>query len=616
MTMQRTARAARQAMAGRARAAAARLGGTAGRLRVLPGPLRALTGGGVRAVPGPLRAGPGEQESRDVRDLLRSVSRLADEAGRLRAEEAERGRLLSLARETGLRIRQHLRVEDLVLEARAAIKENLDADIVYLHVIRDGKMGQPVGHQDARLPPASCYDHLSQQAWSDLAALFQRRASMVVQDVSEAAPGQLPPPVAGLLRQAGVMSHLITPFGTGSEMLGLIAADRTRAGRPWTAAEVAAVEWIAADVGAGLHHARMYEAENRLVEELTALDRAKSDFLATVSHELRTPLTSIAGYVEMLKDADAPRPASADYRSMLATVERNTARLRTLIEDVLTLSKIESGAFKSTMQPVSLGDIVAGVAAALQPQAEASGVGLTGHAPAGGLVVYGDPGQLDRMLMNLASNAVKFTPAGGLVRITGRESDHTAVVEVSDTGIGIPEADQRQLFGRFFRASNAVSQSIPGTGLGLAIVRTIVANHGGELDLRSAEGDGTTVTVRLTRLASPGGDAPAARAGSGTPGGPGPPRLPFPGLQNEKPPGRPLRSAIRPARVARAISAGVREPMFSPIGRCTRAICSAGTPRAVSAGMCGAGCLGLPITPTQRAPLASASASIGPSSAR
>ncbi|MBO0810397.1 MAG: GAF domain-containing sensor histidine kinase, partial [Actinobacteria bacterium] len=493
--------------------------------------------GTLRAAPGPLRAGPGEQESQDVRDLLRSVSRLADEAGRLRAEEAERGRLLSLARETGLRIRQHLRVEDLVREAGAAIKENLDADIVYLHLIRDGKVSRPEGHEDDRQPPAGCYDNLPQQAWAGLAELFQRRASLVVQDVREPGPGQLPPPVAGLLREAGVVSHLTTPFGTGSEMLGLIAADRTRAGRPWTPAEVAAVEWIAADVGAGLHHARMYEAENRLVEELTALDRAKSDFLATVSHELRTPLTSIAGYVEMLKDADAPCPASADYRSMLATVERNTARLRTLIEDVLTLSKIESGAFKSTMQPVSLGDIVAGVAAALQPQAEASGVRLTGHAPAGGLVVYGDPGQLDRMLMNLASNAVKFTRGGGLVRITGRESDHTAVVEVSDTGIGIPEADQRQLFGRFFRASNAVSQSIPGTGLGLAIVRTIVANHGGELDLRSAEGDGTTVTVRLTRLASPGGDAPGARAGSGAPAGPGPPRLPLPDFRTRSRPG-------------------------------------------------------------------------------
>ncbi|MBO0787818.1 MAG: GAF domain-containing protein, partial [Actinobacteria bacterium] len=487
------------------------------------GRLRGLAGR-LRAAPGTLRAGPGEQESRDVRDLLRSVSRLADEAGRLRAEEAERGRLLSLARETGLRIRQHLRVEDLVREARAAIKENLDADLVYLHLIRDGKVGQLVGHEDDRLPMASCYDHLPPQAWASLAELFQRRASMVVQDVREDPPGQLPPPVAELLRQAGVVCHLITPFGTGSEMLGLIVADRTRPGRPWTAAEVAAVEWIAADVGAGLHHARMYEAENRLVEELTALDRAKSDFLATVSHELRTPLTSIAGYVEMLKDADAASPPSEDYRSMLATVERNTARLRTLIEDVLTLSKIESGAFKSTMQPVSLGDIIAGVAAALQPQAAASGVRLTGHAPAGGLIVYGDPGQLDRMLMNLASNAVKFTPGGGLVQITGRESDHLAVVEVSDTGIGIPETDQRQLFGRFFRASNAVSRSIPGTGLGLAIVRTIVANHGGQLDLRSAEGEGTTVTVRLTRLASPGGDAPAARAGSGAPAAPGPPR--------------------------------------------------------------------------------------------
>lgn len=263
---------------------------------------------------------------------------------------------------------------------------------------------------------------------------------------------------------------------------------------------MSAVESVAAGVGRGLHHARLYEAENRLVEELRAVDQVKSDFLATVSHELRTPLTSIAGYVEILRER-AAGPLTADQDRMLDTVDRNTARLRHLIEDVLTLSKIESGAFISVMQPVSLADIVSADVTALQPAAAAKGLALTWLDSDHSLMVSGDAGQLDRLVMNLLSNAVKFTPGGGSVRVgTGRDG-RMAVLQVTGTGTGIPAGEETELFTRFFRASNAVDRSIPGTGLGLAIVRMIVVNHGGEVDLVSHEGAGTTVTVRLPLLA-------------------------------------------------------------------------------------------------------------------
>ena len=116
-------------------------------------------------------------------------------------------------------------------------------------------------------------------------------------------------------------------------------------------------------------------------------------------------------------------------------------------------------------------------------------------------MVSGDSGQLDRLVMNLLSNAVKFTPEGGSVSVGTGCDGGLAVLQVSDTGIGIPERDRKELFTRFFRASNAVEESIPGTGLGLAIVRTIVANHHGDLDMTSLEGNGTTVTVRIPLLA-------------------------------------------------------------------------------------------------------------------
>jgi two-component system, OmpR family, phosphate regulon sensor histidine kinase PhoR len=481
-----------------------------GLLRTVTRPLSLLTGTVRQLIAGENSARATVAGSAEVRKVAQSVNALADESDRLRAQEAESERLRTMAREAGLRIRDHLIADDVLHEARRALEASIDADVVYLRLLEDGRLGGPFGRKAGWYAPADGTRDLSPEALGSLTDLFSGRAGKAIRSVDGAWDDDTVPEVREaaqqLARQAGVHAHLIAPFGVGSEPLGIIVALRLRPGRPWTDAEVAAVESIAADLGRGLHHARLYEAENRLVSELRAVDRTKSDFLATVSHELRTPLTSIAGYVEMLRDLH-PGPLTDAQDQMLETVDRNAARLRHLIEDVLTLSKIEAGAFKSVMQPVDLADIVAAAVAALQPAAAAKGLALHCDRPGQGLVVSGDSGQLDRLLMNLLSNAVKFTPEGGRIQVGAAAEGAQAVLTVADTGIGIPERDQKELFSRFFRASNAVERSIPGTGLGLAIVRTIVDNHGGALTVTSQEGKGTTVTARLPLL-PPGGPRP------------------------------------------------------------------------------------------------------------
>jgi two-component system phosphate regulon sensor histidine kinase PhoR len=186
-----------------------------------------------------------------------------------------------------------------------------------------------------------------------MADVLARHSSQVLQDLNGAAAASVPPGHLAMLQAAGIVSMLVTPFGTGVELGGMIAALRKRPGCPWTAAEIDAFQQIAADIGRALHHARQFEAENRLVDELKALDQRKSTFIATVSHELRTPLTSIAGYTEILAGAEAG-PLTAKQKRMLGTISRNATRLRNLIEDLLTLSKIESGTFRTTMQAVNL----------------------------------------------------------------------------------------------------------------------------------------------------------------------------------------------------------------------------------------------------------------------
>jgi two-component system phosphate regulon sensor histidine kinase PhoR len=491
-------------------AALAIIHGVTGPLRGLVAILRRLTAGD-HAARAP-ETGPAE-----MREVAHSLNALADESDRLRAHEAETSKLRAMARDTGLRVREHLRVEDLLHEAKDAIEANFGADVAYLHLKRDGMLGLPVGHEGDWLFPHSFLAVLQGEGDALFRDLFQRNASLVYQDIPGADGDRLPPQVRDPLRAAGIVAEVIVPFGAGAEMLGIIVAARRSRGRPWTEAEVSAIELVAADVGRGLHHARLYEAENRLVDELRGVDQVKSDFLATVSHELRTPLTSIAGYIEILRDRTAG-PLTTPQEQMLDSVERNTARLRHLIEDVLTLSKIESGAFTSKMRPVSLTEIVSADVMALQAAAAAKGLTLSWQDTDRSLMVSGDSAQLDRLVMNLLSNAVKFTPEGGNVSVGTGCDGGLAVLRVSDTGIGIPERDQHELFTRFFRASNAVEESIPGTGLGLAIVRTILANHHGDLDVISLEGKGTTVTVRIPLLADqqacqPSADAPVSREG-------------------------------------------------------------------------------------------------------
>jgi two-component system, OmpR family, phosphate regulon sensor histidine kinase PhoR len=289
--------------------------------------------------------------------------------------------------------------------------------------------------------------------------------------------------------------HVLTvALSDAEQCIGALTLIRDE-GPPWSQVDMRLTEVVAADLGRGVHHARLFEHEQRLVARLQELDDAKTDFMSTVSHELRTPLTSISGYVELLLDAEAGELQPPQAR-MLEVIGRNSRRLRELIEDMLILSNIESGAFRTSKRPLDLVALVDHAVEAIAPAAAKAEIRLHTeiHGP---IELAADPDQLDRVVMNLLSNAVKFTPPQGTVTVTGRREGEEVVITVADTGMGIPAGELQALFTRFFRASNAIHQAIPGTGLGLAIIRTIIDNHGGEIEACSTEGVGTTFTVRL-----------------------------------------------------------------------------------------------------------------------
>jgi two-component system phosphate regulon sensor histidine kinase PhoR len=501
-------------------------------LRAVAATVRRLTAGD-HAARAPL-AGVAE-----VREVSAAVNQLADEADRLRAQEEESSRLREVAREAGLRVRESLITRDVIRRARAVLAEHAGADTVWVALLPEARRastneragrggvtaGQATGGQAAEgrasegqasrrpapggqaqgstgagetvtagIPPSL----LGPAEVSRLEELLQSQRSHLIRDLSEPEAGLLPPAAREWLHAEEGGSLLVTPFGADAGLLGVIVARRRAGGRPWSRAEIDMVESIAADLGRGLHHARLYEQENRLVADLKSLDAARSGFFATVSHELRAPLTSIEGYVELLSSGEAG-PVTPRQRTMLDTMERSVSRLRTLIDDVFTLARLEAGA-RPARRRVNLAEVIAGATETIQPSVASGGLALRVAGLPRDLVVPGDAAQLDQVLLNLLSNAVKFTPEGGSITVTAAPEDDSAVVRVADTGIGVPPHEQPRAFSRFFRGSNAQQRGIAGTGLGLAIVRTIVGMHDGEVSLESpGEGRGTTVTVRLPR---------------------------------------------------------------------------------------------------------------------
>jgi len=451
------------------------------------------------------RAGPLE-----VRAVGRAINALASEGERLRSAERDQLQARRTAHDVGLRIRERI-VEHEVLDVAAEeVGMAFGVDRVLLRRMDGGRLG-PVVREWCELDVQPlALDRLgtveqagtamqAEALWGDVKAVVG----------AVGADGSLPTDseVRDLLVACEAASCLVVAFGAGRQAEGTLTLLQ-RTPRVWTDGEVAAVESVAADLGRALQHAAIYDRERSLVDQLRELDRAKTDFLSTVSHELRTPLTSITGYIELLRDEADLDPASS---RMLDVIERNSYRLNSLIEDLLTLSRIESGAARIQRVPVDVPALVCNACADVEPRAAEAGLCLRVlEGPA--VRVQGDPGQLDRVLLNLLTNAVKFTPRGGTVTVSWHVGDGDVSIEVTDTGMGIPEGEQALLSTRFFRASNAMQAAIPGTGLGLTIVRGILELHGGALDVTSSQA-GTRVTVRLP--ATPG-DQPAERSGAGT----------------------------------------------------------------------------------------------------
>ena len=236
--------------------------------------------------------------------------------------------------------------------------------------------------------------------------------------------------------------------------------------------------------------------ERASVERLREVDQLKDTFVSSVSHELRTPITSIMGYLELLEDGGFGE-LTEEQGAAIGRIDANSRRLLLLIDDLLVLSRVQDRGLENHHVDLDLRDVVVAAHDVVAPAAERAGVDFSYDVPEGSVPYVGDVDQLERVLVNLMSNAVKFSPDGGAVATRLVPAHREVQMTVSDTGMGIPADEQVRLFTRFFRSSSARGRAIQGSGLGLSIAKAIVERHGGTITVESEPGAGTEFTVRL-----------------------------------------------------------------------------------------------------------------------
>jgi signal transduction histidine kinase len=248
----------------------------------------------------------------------------------------------------------------------------------------------------------------------------------------------------------------------------------------------------------------LIDGRTRAQEEAEQANRAKSDFLAVMSHELRTPLNAIAGYTDLIATG-CYGPVTSEQDEALARITRAQRHLLGVINDVLNYARLEKGHVEYAIEPVRLGDVVAEVGPLIEPQLAVKGVSYQARIPDAPIVVSADREKLGQVLLNLLSNSLKFTRAGGRIVIDiGERADGThptdrVFLRVGDTGIGIPRDKHDAIFEPFVQVRAEGAFAREGTGLGLAISRELVRGMRGDLRVRCEVGRGSTFTIELRR---------------------------------------------------------------------------------------------------------------------
>jgi signal transduction histidine kinase len=325
--------------------------------------------------------------------------------------------------------------------------------------------------------------------------IFQElRRGRLVEIADPGAQTLIPPE---LLAHWGVGSMLCAPIFRNDRMVGVLGSGYHAVRGPFSRKQRRLMTGIASALAMGTEN-------ERLIRDLRAANRLKSDFVATMSHELRTPLNVILGYAEMLSEEAHQHH---DVELFAARIRRSGRELLELIDATLDLGRMESGRDDLRLEAVPLATLLAEVETEVDGVARARGLPVVWRSTVGALVVATDRVKLKTVLKNLVGNAIKYTPEGSVTVSADRDGDQL-VLRVADTGVGIAARDVEAIFEMFRRLDGAQAQSVAGVGLGLYIVRQLVDRLGGVVEVESAPDAGSTFTVRMPlRVARPAAPA-------------------------------------------------------------------------------------------------------------
>ncbi len=415
-------------------------------------------------------------------------------------EETERvigGRRLALLRDLGSDLAMMKSEEDVCRAVATRLRErpqDLPFALIYLRTA-DGKAAHLASAhgvvQGSSLAPEIVQGE-SGEAWP-MVDVFNQSSSVLVTDLSgyldslPATPwGQKP------------RSALVVPLAQqGQEQPAGFLIAGLNSYRPLDEAYRGFLDLLAGQIAAGLASARAYEAERKRAAALEEIDRAKTAFFSNVSHEFRTPLTLMLGpLAELVENKNAGLPAAE--HGLVSVAHRNGMRLLKLVNSLLDFSRMEAGRMKAHFEPTDFAAYTAELASSFRSAMEKAGLDFVVECPALSEPVYLDHEMWEKVVLNLLSNAFKFTLQGE-VRIKVRELEEAFEMTVSDTGAGIPEDARPQLFERFYRVQGVEARTHEGSGIGLALVHELVKTHGGTVRVESEVGRGSSFIVTLPR---------------------------------------------------------------------------------------------------------------------
>jgi signal transduction histidine kinase len=315
-------------------------------------------------------------------------------------------------------------------------------------------------------------------------------------------------------REYGFAATAVLPLVVAGATVGTLGINYDKP-QPFDAGKRAYLAAVAQQCAQALERARLFEAERAARAEAegarsdadaarTAAERAsraKSDFLATMSHELRTPLNAIIGYQNLLADG-VTGPVSDVQRRQLERIGASAHHLLMLIDEVLTLSRVEAGKESVHVEPVNVARVLDEAKSIIEPLAKQKSLEFRVIAPDAPITIQSDAGKLRQAVLNLLSNAVKFTGRGS-VTLRAFDAGDAVVFEVRDTGIGIAAEHLERIFEPFWQVEASTTRTAPGTGLGLAVTRRLARLLSGEVTVQSAVGEGSTFTLKLPRSSPP-----------------------------------------------------------------------------------------------------------------